>query len=396
MTFLYKGYRADGARASGRIEAADSGDAARILLESGVYARKIEPLASSRKAGSGVLPLQARAALWRELGALLGAGIAPDKALQLLRASEPGRAATLERMEAQVRAGRPLAAALESAGAGADAFERAALASGEASATLPQTLTSLADELEARLDARSRVHSAMAYPCFVLALGAAVAAGMLGVVVPRTAQMLAASGMELPPISRALVAAARGAVAFGVPAIATLAVAWAVAAARARRNRAVAIALDRALLRLPAGRLAAEVAARRFAAALSTLCQGGTPAADAMPLAASAMGRPWLEEAALAAAARVRAGEPLAAALSAVPLVGAELGRWAAVGETAGCLPQMLSVAASRFRARWERALALRLAMLEPVLLAAVGLFVLVLALALLLPVLSVTRSLGT
>ncbi len=395
MTFVYKGYRADGSRASGRIEAADVRDAARRLRDSGVFARKIESLSAPGVSWKSSLSEPERAALWRELGALLGAGLAPDRALALLRSSDSGRVAALERVEEGVRAGRGLAASLEGAGIGVGSFERAALSSAEASATLPRTLVSLADELDARVDARSRVRSALAYPCFVLALGVLVAAGMLGLVVPRTAMMLAASGMELPPISRALVAAARWAVLLAAPSAVVLVCAWALAAVRARRDRAVAVALDRALLRLPPFKLAATVAARRFSAVLSALCEGGMPVADAMPLAASAMGHPFLEEAALGATSRVRAGESLSASLSEVPIIGGELARWAAVGENAGCLPEMLSVAAARFRVRWERALSIRLAMLEPAMLAGVGLFVFVLALALLLPVLSMTKSLG-
>ena len=53
----------------------------------------------------------------------------------------------------------------------------------------------------------------------------------------------------------------------------------------------------------------------------------------------------------------------------------------------------MLAVAAARLRARWERWLSVRLALLEPALLAAVGLFVLALALALVLPLLQLAKG---
>ena len=63
------------------------------------------------------------------------------------------------------------------------------------------------------------------------------------------------------------------------------------------------------------------------------------------------------------------------------------------VGEAGGCLPQMLDAASSRLRARWERTLSTRLALLGPVLLAVVGLFVLALALGLVLPLLRVASE---
>ncbi|MBQ9727412.1 MAG: type II secretion system F family protein, partial [Kiritimatiellae bacterium] len=276
-----------------------------------------------------------------------------------------------------------------------EGFERTAVEAAERSASLPAALERLAALLEAREAARGRVRGALVYPSFVLALGCVVACVMLGFVVPRTAEALAESGLSMPAASRALVAAAR----FAVFALAPLALAAlaavAAAKARARRDPAAARALDRFLLRLPllrAGRLAA---AERFASVLGALAEGGMPVPAAMPLAAAATGRPWIEARLAEATARVEAGEPLADALRGVPLVGAELAPWARVGEAGGCLPAMLAAAASRLRARWDRWLSVRLALLEPALLAAVGLFVLLLALAVVLPLPQMMKGLG-
>ncbi len=395
MTFLYQGYSADGSRRSGRIEADDEADAVRALLAGGVYVRSVRRASSSGVRGGARrrLDVVRRAVLWRELGALLGAGMSPDKALDLMRQSDGADEGMLEAISAGIRAGASLSSALVDAGSGADAFERAAISSAEASATLPVTLTRLADELDARLEARSRIRAALAYPSFVLVLGLLVAAGMLGLVVPRATAMLQASGMELPFASRVLVASARFAAALVAPLALAGVLFFAFASARMRRGDATAEALDRFILRLPMFRLGSIVAAQRFSSVLSALGAGGMPVADALPLAAAAMNRPALARPALAAAERVRAGESLSSALRTIPFVGGELARWTAVGESAGCLPQMLAVAAGRFKARWERTLALRLSMLEPALLASVGLFVFALALALVLPVLSLANG---
>ena len=132
------------------------------------------------------------------------------------------------------------------------------------------------------------------------------------------------------------------------------------------------------------------LAAQRFASILGTLAEGGMPLPDALPLAGAGTGRPSIEEDVAEATARIRGGESPAAAIGRIPHVGPALAQWVRVGEAGGCLPQMLAVAAGRLRARWERLLSGRLALLGPVLLALVGLFVFVLALGLLLPMLSV------
>lgn len=390
MLFAYQAYTRDGAAVRGALEAGDEREASRLLLAQGLYAKRIAPAPAPRP-----LRASARAALYRELGALLGAGLTLDRALALLAEQLPDAAAALERLREGVRAGRGLAQPLAELGAGATAYERAALASAERSASLPAMLTRLADYLEAEEEASGKVRSALIYPCFVLTLGIIVAAVMLGVVVPKTSAMLQEAGMALPASSRWLVQGARLLVWGLLPTLAALLALFAGAKYHVRRHPAEAPKLDRLLLRLPGMGPARLRAAQRFASVLGMLLESGMTVPDALPLAAASTGRPFLEEAVRQANLRVQGGESPARALSDIPVLGPELTQWLRVGEAGGCLPAMLSVAAGRLGARADRALSARLALLEPSLLAAVGLFTLALALALLLPVLNLTRMAG-
>ena len=256
-------------------------------------------------------------------------------------------------------------------------------------------LARLADYLEAEEEARGKVRSALIYPCFVLTLGIIVAAVMLGVVVPKTSAMLQEAGMALPASSRWLVQGARLLVWGLLPTLSALLALFAGAKYHARRHPAEAPKLDRLLLRLPGMGPARLRAAQRFASVLGMLLESGMTVPDALPLAAASTGRPFLEEAVRQANLRVQGGESPARALADIPVLGPELTQWLRVGEAGGCLPAMLSVAAGRLGSRADRALSARLALLEPSLLAAVGLFTLALALALLLPVLNLTRMAG-
>ena len=157
MTFTYAGYDRAGARVRGSLEAPDEREAARLLLERGVFARSVRPARAPRR-----LSASDRAALYHELGALLGAGIPLDRALAMLRAESPvaakdaRRAAGLSRVAAAVREGRGLSDALAEGGTGLDSFEKAALAAAETSATLPEVLARLASFLDGREAARGR------------------------------------------------------------------------------------------------------------------------------------------------------------------------------------------------------------------------------------------------
>ena len=110
-------------------------------------------------------------------------------------------------------------------------------------------------------------------------------------------------------------------------------------------------------------------------------------------MSAAATGRPCVEDAAREGAARIRAGKSPSAAIAAMPEVGEALAPWVEVGEAGGCLPRMLEAAARRQGALASRILGTRLALLGPVLLAAVGAFVLALSLALLVPVLQLSTA---
>ena len=385
-TYEYSGYQADGAPRRGRIEAEGAKQALRRLAETGVFAESVRPLRASA-------PLDAarRAALYRELGALLGAGLPMDRALALMMESEDADISlALAAAMAGVREGRWLADSLAAACPGMLGHERAALAAAEHSAALPAMLPRVAEILEARELVRDRVRSALVYPAFVLALGVLVAAVMLGVVVPKTGAMLAESGLELPAASRLAVAGAK-AFAAGT---AALAAGLAVALGLARRAAARSAARS-PMLRLPFMRAALALAGMRFASTLSVLTASGLPVVEALPIAGAATGRPWLRRCVEEQAEAVRNGRSLSTAIAALPGVGRELGEWVRVGEAGGCLGPMLDVAAGRMQREWERTLARRLALLEPAILALVGLFVLVLALALILPVMGMTRSLG-
>lgn len=390
MEFGYKGYTESGKGVSGRVEAASAQDAARILRERGVFVRAVAPSAAAAR------PLAAlqRSALWREFGALLGAGLAADAALSLLRRRASGaEAAAVARIEDGLVAGRGFAAAVSGAGIGAGEFEMAALSSAEAGSTLPKMLERLADDLEEKEQAAAAARAALAYPLFVLALGVAVAFGMALVVVPEMTSKLAESGIAMPASSRLIVGLCRFAAFVAAPLCAAAVAAAAAARFRARRDENFAVALDGAVARLPFSRYRVAVASHRFASVLGVLVAGGTALENALDLAAAATGKASIRAAARSAKARVKAGEAPGAAIAAMPEIGPALAPWVDVGEAGGCLPQMLEAAAKRQGALAARLLSTGLALLGPSLLVAVGAFVLALSLALLVPVLRLSTA---
>jgi general secretion pathway protein F len=222
----------------------------------------------------------------------------------------------------------------------------------------------------------------------------AVAVLLLGVLVPRAQAALAAGGIALPSASLAVVRVARG-VAWGAAGLLLALTAGAAALSRlCRVDDAWQVRADRLRLTLPgAGRIAARLAAARFASTLAVLAGAGVPLVEALPLAGAATGNRWLERRVAQETERVRHGLALEAAIRAIPPLAGPLAEWIRVGEAGGCLDRMLEAAARREQAEWERAMTRLLALFEPAVLVAVGLFVLAVALAVLLPVTALTRG---
>ncbi|MBR0056409.1 MAG: type II secretion system F family protein, partial [Kiritimatiellae bacterium] len=151
---------------------------------------------------------------------------------------------------------------------------------------------------------------------------------------------------------------------------------------------------DRLLLSLPiARRLLPCLWSSRFAATMSLLLDAGLSPQDSILPAGEATGSPLVASLAQSASASVRQGAPLSQAVASIAPLAKSLSAWFAVGEKTGSLAAMLSSAADRARNDYERALKRVLSLLEPLLVAVVGLAVLAVALAVLRPMLDLTTG---
>ncbi len=390
-TYEYSGYKSDGTSCRGRVESGSTKQASRQLLETGVFVEHIRPLRVALE-----LRTSRRSAVYRELGALLGAGLPLDRALSLMMESDDGVVApVLSSVASKIREGAGLADSLGEVCPGICGYERAALTSAERSATLPSMLSRLAELLDAEEGVRDQMRSALVYPAFILCLGLLVGGIMMGVVVPKTMAMLASSGMELPRVSTILIHLSK-LFAFVFAGLTFLAVCMTfIALQLSKRDEVAAVRIDEVLLRLPFMKPARGLAGMRFASILSVLSESGMPMVSALPIAGAGTSHPWLEKCVTEQTEKVRNGMSLSQAVAELPMFGNELAEWVRVGEAGGCISAMLDVASERLKRDWDRALTRRLALLEPAILTLVGVFVLVMALALILPVVGMTKSLG-
>lgn len=400
-TFEYRGYDANGRSCRGLVEGHDLKDARERLATRDVFPEELHPAGDQlvrRFSKRGVsFGIEVRAMLYRELSALLLAGLPLAAAMQvLIDAPEIGDARQhLAGIRDRIRDGASLARALEDGHPGVAAFEIAVVEAGERAGTLDVVLERLAGFLEEQARLRDRVVSALVYPSIVVAAAIIIGAVTLGILIPRIGVMLASANIPLPTLTLVVIGIAR---VFPFALMALTAAALIVfGVAKANQGFRESLRRKGASLvpHIPVVAVAQESLIRlRFARTLAMLVRGGVGMVEAVTLAGRATGNQTVAARAAEVSETVKHGANLADALRAAPVLGESLPGWIQAGEASGRLPELLDSAAGRFQQQWERRVTRALSVAEPLLILLVSAFVLLIALAILMPILSLNQAL--
>jgi general secretion pathway protein F len=390
--FRYEAVDASGRLARGVVDA-DSARAARDV----VRAKGLTPTAvnAAPPAASGIAVSAPQLTMaTRQLATLAQSGMTLDAALAAAaeQAETPRVARLLDAVRGDVSAGEPIHVALSRHPRAFPPLYRGLAAAGAESGRLADVLLRLADYLEARQALRQRFVAAMVYPALVTLIALLVIGVLLVYVVPQIVSVYQQSHQALPFLTRALIATSSFFRATGGYWLALI-VALAVAATLAWRRDAFRRRAQAAMLRIPiAGRLARSLDAARFASTLAILTGSGAPLLRALDAAADVVRMLPIEDAARAAAARVREGVPLARALKAQGQFPPVLVHLVASGEASGRLTPMLERAALELEGEAERRLTWIAALVQPALIVLMGALVLILVLAVMLPIVTMNQ----
>jgi general secretion pathway protein F len=214
-------------------------------------------------------------------------------------------------------------------------------------------------------------------------------------VVPQVAQVFAGTKHALPWLTRVMLLVSDLVRGYGWLALLVL-----VCAAGLGRwmlqSPAVRERFDAAWLNLPVvGKLARLYNAARFAGTLSMLCAAGVPILRSLQAASDTLGNHALRRDAQDALVLVREGAPLASALAQKKRFPGLLSMFARLGEQTGQLPEMLERAARQFSTEVQRRALALATVLEPLLIVAMGLVVMLIVLAVLMPIIELNRWVG-
>jgi len=392
-TYEYKGFDRDGHVSKGLVEALSVKDAREKLADDGILTERLS--VTGRKLR---FPPASRAIFYRELSALLGAGLPLVRALELLIQSHEmmDSRMLLAGIRDAVREGSSLAGALSEASESITAFERVIIEAAEHSATVEPMLESLASFLEEQEKLKDRIHGALIYPTIVLTVGICVAVLMLGLLIPRARNMLADTGVPLPTLTRFMIGLGGVLMKWGVLFMVVVGSLLFYLRYRLRHDTEFRRDWNRRLFRVPLlGRGYGILVSLRFSRTLSILLRGGVSLIEGLILAGRATGSAWLGHLAEAEAESVRHGSSLSDAVRRIPPLSESLPGWIQVGEASGGLERLLDSAADRYQDQWDRFVGRCLSFFEPLLILLIGGFVLLVTLAVLLPVFSLSQTIG-
>ena len=325
----------------------------------------------------------------RQLAGLVGAGLPLERALTALadEADSPAQRDLVAHLRAEVNAGSPFARALASAPREFDDVYRAVVAAGEQSGALGAVLERLADDLEERQALRAKLLGAALYPAIVSLIAFVIVIFLVTYVVPQVAGVFTSNKRALPWLTTAMLGLSAFVRQWGWL-VALAAAGSGVALGYALRNEGFRQRFDAGLLNVPMiGRVARGYNAARFAGTLAMLANAGVPILKALQAAAETLANRALRADALDALVQVREGAPLASALAGKKRFPGLLAMFARLGEQTGQLPQMLDRAARQLNGEVQRRAMALATILEPLLIVAMGLVVMLIVLAVLLPI---------
>ena len=399
--FSFEALDAQGRARKGMLEA-DSARAARSLLRAqALVPLLVEPVSAGGGRAGGIQLFHKRAfstsglTIWtRQLAGLVGAGLPLERALNALaeETDDERQHALLATLRAEVNAGATFARALAEHPREFSPVFAAVIAAGEQTGNLSLVLERLADDLEERQALKSKLIGAALYPAIVTLVAIVIVLFLVSYVVPQVASVFVGTKRALPFLTVAMLALSAGVREYGWAMLGGLAV-IAFGLRTAYRRPALRIRLDAAWLRLPIlGRLARGYNSARFAGTLALLASAGVPILRALQAAAETLHNQAMRADALDALVLVREGAPLASALSQKKRFPGLLGMFARLGEQTGQLPVMLQRAANQLSAEVQRRAMALATILEPLLIVVMGLVVMMIVLAVLLPIIQLNQ----
>jgi len=397
MNFDYKARDPLGKSHDGSIEAASAEEATQQLRRDGFQVLMIEENAGGRGLFAKRVSKQQLIYTTSQLAIMVDTGVTLSTALEGILAQEenPTLKHVLTDLKSQVESGEDSSRALERHPKLFDHTYVSLIRASESTGSMAEMLDRIALYLRKEVETRGKVKAAMAYPMVMMAIAIAVTIFLLTYILPKFTPMFSRKGIQLPLPTTVMMALSETMLNFwylwilGVVAI----VAGFVYTLRTEPGRA---AWDRLKISLPLfGPLFRKISISRSIRTLGTMLSAGVPMLESLRLTSEVSGNVHYRALWRRVEDRVTGGCQVCDALTGDPLFPSTLVQMITSGEATGKLDMVLEKVSNFYDQEVEASIKTTTSLIEPIMIAFMGVIVGGIGMSMLLPIFSLSRMPG-
>ena len=388
--FLWEGTDRNGKKIKGKSLASDEATVRADLRRQGVVPTRIRKQRKGLFEGSGKITSGDIAIFSRQLATMLAAGIPLVQSFEIIGNGHenPAMQKLILAVKADVEGGSALAEALSKHPLYFDDLFVNLVEAGEQAGALETLLDKIATYKEKTEAIKKKIKKALTYPAAVLVVALIVTTILLIFVIPSFEDLFRGFGADLPTFTRMVIDLSAFVRSQGF--FLALGIGAAIGAFLyfKKRSRAFRQFLDRMLLKTPViGPIMQKASIARYARTLSTMFAAGVPLVEAMDSVAGATGNIVYEQAVLQMRDEVATGQRLQQAMENTDLFPNMVNQMIAVGEESGSLDEMSAKVADFYEEEVDNAVDNLSSLLEPMIMAILGVLVGGLVIAMYLPI---------
>jgi len=396
-TFIYKGKTSGGIFKKGELQAGNLAQATASLRRQNIVPVSVTPKKGLLASLNDIkipgltkgIKTKDLAIFSRQFATMIDAGLPLVQCLEILSSQHDNAEfkKILLEVKSSVEGGSTFADALGKHPKVFDSLFVNLVNAGEVGGILDVILNRLAMFLEKNEQLKSKIKGALTYPAAVIVIASLVVTGLLVFVVPIFENMFADFGQALPAPTQVVVALSNFLKNYWYVIIGSL-VGIVVFISRARKTEKGKFTIDRLILRAPVfGILLRKTATARFTRTLGTMLSSGVPILEALEIVSKTAGNAVVEKSIMSSRTSLSQGKTLAEPLIESKVFPGMVTQMIAVGETTGSLDAMLNKIADFYEQEVDVAVDAMTSLIEPLLMAFLGVAVGGLVIALYLPI---------
>ncbi|KRS21352.1 type II secretion system protein F [Alishewanella sp. WH16-1] len=390
QTFNYKGVNRKGDKKNGEIKATSIAEAKALLRQQGVTPSAVKKKPKSLFGDEKRITAMDIAVVTRQIATMLGAGVPLVQSIDLIANGSDNKSlrTLMQKISVKIQAGLPLSDTLREHPKYFDDLYCDLVKSGEQSGALDKIFDRIAIYKEKAEALKSKIKKAMFYPAAVVVVAGIVTSILLIFVVPQFAEIFGSFGAELPGFTLFVLGISELMQKYWWVVLGAIIVAGYLTGKGYNNNLQFRTACDAMLLKAPVfGMILNKAAVARYARTLSTTFAAGVPLIEALESAAGASGNEIYKKAILDVRDEVSSGNQMHFAMKQTDRFPEMVIQMVSIGEESGSLDSMLSKVANIYEQEVDDAVDGLTALLEPLIMAVLGVIIGGLIIAMYLPI---------